>query len=102
MGRLYLDSSTSELRYLASSTISNDSPLARIITGLVESFPFGCSSSITGEKISFCSIMSSNLLNLSCEWIGSLLALCFLKTASFFKGRCSGELNFATSNLDVA
>ena len=52
--------------------------------------------------ISYCSSMSNNLLTLSCKRIGTLLALCFLKTASGFKGRCSNELTFPTSNLDVA
>ena len=35
MGQLHFDSSISELRYLASRTIFNDSPLARMITGLI-------------------------------------------------------------------
>ena len=39
MGQLNLDSSMSELRYLASRTICSDSPLARIITGLIKMFP---------------------------------------------------------------
>ena len=38
MGQLHLDSSISELRYLASATIFNDSPLARLITGLMNVF----------------------------------------------------------------
>ena len=84
----------SELRYLASRTIFSDSPLARIITVLINVFPFGSSSFFTGDMISFCSRMSSNLL--------TLLALSFLKTASGFTGRCSGEFIFSTSNLDVA
>ena len=54
-------------------------------------FHFGCSSFFTGEMISYCSRVSSNPLTLSCKWIGTLLALSFLKTASGFKGRCSGE-----------
>ena len=52
--------------------------------------------------ISECSRMTSDLLTLSCKWIGTLLDLCFLKTASGFKGRCSGDFIFTTSNLDVA
>ena len=59
MGQLHLDSSVSELRYLASRTIFNDSTLERIITGLIKLFPFGCSSLFTGDMISFCSKMSS-------------------------------------------
>ena len=92
----------SELRYLASRTIFSDSPLARIITGLVKLFPFGCFSLFTRDMISYCSRMSSKILTLSCKWIGSLLTLCFLKTASSFEGRCSGEFILRTSNLDVA
>ena len=96
-----MDSSISELRYLASRTIFNDSPLARIITGLIKVFPFSCSSCFTGDIISYFSRMSSNLLTLSCKLIGTLFALYFLKTASGFKGKCSGEFIFPTSNLDV-
>ena len=92
----------SELRYLASRTVFNDSPLARKITGLIKLFLFGCSSLFTGDMISYCFKMSSNLLTSSCKWISTLLALCFLKTASGFKGRCNGEFIFPTSNLDVA
>ena len=36
MGQLHIDSSISELRYLESRTIFNDSPLARMITGLMK------------------------------------------------------------------
>ena len=46
--------------------------------------------------------MSSSLFTLSCKCIGTSLALCFLKTASSFKGKCNGELTFPTSNFDVA
>ena len=49
IGQLRLDSSISELRYLASRTIFGDSPLARMITGLIKVIPFGCSSSFTGD-----------------------------------------------------
>ena len=56
---------------------------------------------MTGEIISYCSKMSSSLFTLSCKCIGTLLALCFLKIASGFKGKCSGELIFPTSNFDV-
>ena len=99
IGQLHLDSSMSELRYLASRTIFSDSPLARIVTGLIKVFPFGCSSLFTGDIISYCSRTSSNLLTLSCKWIDTLLALCFLKTASGFKGKSSGEFIIPT---DVA
>ena len=34
--------------------------------------------------------------------MGTLLAPCFLKTASCFRGKCNGEFTFRTSNLDVA
>ena len=84
IGKLQLDSTMSELRYLASRTIFSDSTLARMVTGLIEVFPFGCSSLFTGDMISYCSKKSSNLLTLSSKWIGTLLALCFLKTASSF------------------
>ena len=73
-----------------------------MITGLIKVLPFGCSSLFTGDIISYCSKMSSCLFTLSCKGIGNLLALCFLKTASAFKGNCSGELIFLTSNFDVA
>ena len=102
MGQLHLDSSISELRYLASRTIFSDSPLAKMIIGLIKVLPFGCSFLFTVDIISYCSKMSSSLFTLSCKCIGSLLALCFLKTASDFKGKCSGELIFPTSNFDVA
>ena len=62
VGQLHLDSSMSELRYLASRTNFSSSPLARMITGLIKVFPFGCSSLFTGDMTSYCSKMSSNLL----------------------------------------
>ena len=102
MGRIHLVLSISELKYLASRMIFSDSLLAKMITGLIKVLPSGCSSLFTGDIISYCSKMSSSLLTLSCKCIGTLLALCFLKTASGFKGKCSGELFFPTSNLDVA
>ena len=54
----------SDLRYLASRTIFSDSPLAKIITGLINVFLFVCSSLFTEDMISYCSRMSSNLLTL--------------------------------------
>ena len=112
MGQLHIDSSISELRYLASRTIFSDSLLAKMITGLIKVLPFGCSllcslfyftcSLFTGDIISYYSEMSSSLFTLSCKCIGTLLALCFLKTASGFKCKCCGELIFPTSNFDVA
>ena len=51
MGQLHFDSSISELRNLASKTIFNDSPLARMITGLMKVLPLGCSSLFTGDII---------------------------------------------------
>ena len=60
IGQLHFDSSISELRYLASKTIFNDSPFARMITGLINVLPFG-------EIILFCSKISSNLFTLSCK-----------------------------------
>ena len=65
IGQLDLDSSISELRYLASRTVFNYSPSARIITGLIKVSPFGFSSLFTGDMISYCSRLSSNLLTLS-------------------------------------
>ena len=56
----------SELRYRASRTSFNDSPYAKMITGLINVLPFGYSSLFAGEMISFCSSMSSNWLFLSC------------------------------------
>ena len=102
IGQLHLDSSMSELKYFASRTIFKDSPFAKMITGLINVLPFGSSSLFTGETISYCSNMSSNLLTLSCKWFGTLLARCFLKTASSFKGKCTGEFTIPTSSLDVA
>ena len=46
--------------------------------------------------------MSSNLLTLSCKCIGTLLALFFLKTASGFRDKSSGESTFPTKKLDGA
>ena len=68
MDELHLVSSKRELRYLASKKIFNDFLLAEIImgfNGIV--FPFGCSSLLTGEIVSYCSTMSINLLTLSCK-----------------------------------
>ena len=67
IGQFHFESSISELRYLASKTFFSDSPLARMITGLIKVFPFGCSSLFTGEITSYCSKMSSNLFTLSCK-----------------------------------
>ena len=67
IGPLHFDSSISELRYLASKTIFSDSPFARMITGLIKVLPLGCSSSFTGEIISYCSETSSNMFTLSCK-----------------------------------
>ena len=61
MGQLHLVSSISELRYLASRTVFSDSPLAKMITGLIKVLPFSCSSLFTGYIISFCSKTSSSL-----------------------------------------
>ena len=94
LGQLLLDWSMRELRSLAYRTNFGGSPLARIITGLIKVLPFGCSFSFTGDIFSYCSRMSSNLLTLSCKWIGNLLAHCFLKTASGLKGRRRGEFFF--------
>ena len=66
-GQLHLDSSMSELRYLASRNIFSDSPSIKLITGLIELFAFGCSSLFTGGIISYCSKMSSSLVTLSCK-----------------------------------
>ena len=90
------------MRYLASRTNFSDSLLAGMVTGFIKVFTFGCSYLLTGDMVSYCSRMSSNLLALSCKWIGTLLAFCFLKTASRFKGRSSGEFTFPTTKLDVA
>ena len=62
LGQLHLDSLKSELRYLASRTVFSDSPLARIKTGLIKAFPFGCSSLFTGDMIWHCSRMVLCLL----------------------------------------
>ena len=57
----------SELRYLASRTLFNDSPFAKMITGFMNVLHLDCSSLFTGEKISYCSSISSSLLTLSCK-----------------------------------
>ena len=62
IGQLHLDSSMSELRCLASRIVFSDSIFARMITGLIKVFHFGFSSLFTGDIISYCSMMSSNLL----------------------------------------
>ena len=93
-GQLHFESSISELRYLPSRPIFSDSPLARMITELIKVLPFGCSSLFTADIISYRSKMSSHWFTLSCKCTGTLLALCFLKTASDFKGKCNGELTF--------
>ena len=67
IGQLHFDSSIGELRYLASKTIFSDSHFARMITGLINLLPFGCSSLFTGYIVSYCSKMFSNLLTLSCK-----------------------------------
>ena len=59
IGQLHFDSSISELRYLASKTIFNDSPFARRITELIKVLAFGCSSLFTGEIILYCFKISS-------------------------------------------
>ena len=64
--------------------------------------PFGCSPLVTGKMVSYCSTMCSNRLTLSCKIIGTLFARCFLKPASGFRSKCSGEFSFPTSILDVA
>ena len=51
MGQLHFDSSISELRYLASITVFSDSPLARMITGLIKVLCFGCFSFFYGRYI---------------------------------------------------
>ena len=92
----------SELRNIASSTIFNDSPLAKLLMGFKNVFSFGCSSLFTGEIFFYCSRKSINLLTLSCKWTGTLLPRYFLKIASSFGGRYNGEFIFPTSSLDVA
>ena len=67
MGQLHFNSSISELRYLASKTNFSDSSFTRMITGLMNVLPFGCSSLFTGDVISYCSKISSNLFTLSCK-----------------------------------
>ena len=67
IGQLHFDSSISELRYLASKTIFNDSHFARMIKGLIIVLPFCCSFLFTGEIILYCSKKSSNLFTLSCK-----------------------------------
>ena len=102
MGQLHLNSSISELRYLTSKTIFSYSALAGRVTRFMKVFLFRCTSSITDEITSYCSRMSSNLFNLSCKRIGTLLARCFSKTASGLRGRCDDEFIFSTSKIDVA
>ena len=56
-----------EFKYLATRTIFNDSPFAKMITGFINVLPFGCSSLFTGEMISYCSSVSSYWLTYSCK-----------------------------------
>ena len=67
IGQLHLDSSISELRYVESRTICNDSLFAKTITVFMKVLPFGCSCLFTGEMISYCSSISSIWLSLSCK-----------------------------------
>ena len=68
IGQLHLDSSISELRYLASKTnCFNDFPFANMITGLTNMLLFGCISLFPAKMISFCSNTSSNWFTLSCN-----------------------------------
>ena len=67
----------SELRYLTIRTIFDDSHFAKMITGFTNVFHSGCSSLFTWEMVSYCSNMSTNLLTMSCKFIGTLLARCF-------------------------
>ena len=53
-GQLHLDSSVCELRSLVSRKKLYESPLARIMTGFPNVFPFGSSSFKIGEIISCC------------------------------------------------
>ena len=76
MGQLHLDSSRSEFRDLESRIIFSDSPFARIITGLINVVFFGFSFLFTGDMISNCSRMSSNLL--ICRVSGLVLYLLFV------------------------
>ena len=59
----------SELSYLASRNIFNESPFDKKITGFMNVLNFGCSSLFTGEMISYCSsnTSKSNWLALSCK-----------------------------------
>ena len=66
--------------------VLSDYPLARKNTGLINVFPLGRFSLLTGEIILCCSLLSENLFTLSCKCIGFLLARCFLKTASCLSG----------------
>ena len=43
----------SEFKYLATRSIYNDSPFAKMITGCINVLPSGCSSLFTGEMILF-------------------------------------------------
>ena len=67
IGQFHLDSSISELRYLASRTIFDDSPFAKMIKGLTNVLIFCCFSLFTGEMVSYFSKISSNRLPLSCK-----------------------------------
>ena len=59
---------------------------SNVITGFINLFHFGCCSFSSGQIISNFPSMSNSLINLSCKCIGTLLASCFLNSASAFSG----------------
>ena len=80
ISQLHLDSSISELRYLASRTnCFNDSPFAKMITWLTNVLLFGCISAFTAKMISFCSNTSSNRLICLAIELGLYLLVVFRK-----------------------
>ena len=86
----------SDFSYLASRTISNGSIFAKMIREFMNVVNLGCSSLFTGEMISFFPVRQ---VILSCKRIGILLARCFLKTASSFRGKLRCKFTFPTSKI---
>ena len=77
IGQLHLDSSISELRYLASRSTFNYCPFAKMITGLTIVLIFCCFSLFTGEMVSYCSKISSNRLPCLASELGLYLLVVF-------------------------
>ena len=82
----------SQMRYLASRTIFNDSPFAKMITGFINVLLFGCSFLFTGEMISYCPVIG--YLCLVSELGLHLLVIFFEKCIRFLEVNIVVSLRF--------